>query len=115
MERRRTNWVFAGVVRGRRVKTTTHAATLRCPAVRVNRVFQTLRPNARWLADLTYVATWAGFVNVAFVIDAYARRIAGWRVSNSRRTYLALDALEQALYARVVDTRDALVHHSERG
>ena len=63
----------------------------------------------------TYVATWAGFVYVAFVIDAYARRIVGWRVSNSLRTDLALDALEQALYARVVGPRDALVHHGDRG
>ena len=63
----------------------------------------------------TYVATWAGFVYVAFVIDAYARRIVGWRVSNSLRTDLALDALEQALYARVVHPHDALVHHGDRG
>ena len=91
-----------GVVRGRRVKTTTPVAALACPADRVNRVFQAPRPNALWLAGLTYVATWAGLVYVAFVIDAYARRIVGWRVSNSLRTDLALDALEQALYARVV-------------
>ena len=70
-------------------------------------MFQAPRPNALWLADLTYVATWTGFVYVAFVIDAYARRIVGWRVSNSLRTDLALDALEQALYARVVDPHDA--------
>ena len=68
-----------------------------------------------WLADLTCVATWTGFVYVAFVIDAYARRIVGWRVSNSLRTDWALDALEQALHARVVDSRDALVHHGDRG
>ena len=104
-----------GVVRGSRVKTTTPAATLACPADRVNRVFQAPRPNALWLADLTYVATWTGFAYVAFVIDAYARRIVGWRVSNSLRTDLALDALEQALHARVVDPRDALVHHGDRG
>ena len=104
-----------GVVRGRRVKTTPPVATLPCPADRVNRVFQVPRPNALWLADLTYVATWVGFVYVAFVIDAFARRIVGWRVSNSLRTDLALDALEQALYARVVDPRDALVHHGDRG
>ncbi len=104
-----------GVVRGRGVKTTTPVATQPCPADRVNRVFQTPRPNALWLADLTYVATWAGFVYVAFVIDAYARRIVGWRVSNSLRTDLALDALEQALHARVVDRCDALVHHGDRG
>ena len=104
-----------GVVRGRRVNTTTAVATLACPADRVNRVFRATRPNALWLADLTYVATWTGFVYVAFVIDAFARRIVGWRVSNSLRTDLALDALEQALYARVVDPRDTLVHHGDRG
>ena len=104
-----------GVVRGRRVKTTTPVATLPCPADRVNRVFQAPRPNALWLADLTYVATWAGFVYVAFVIDASARRIVGWRVSNSLSHRPALDALEQALYARVVDPRDALVQHGDRG
>ena len=103
------------VVRGRRVKTTTTVATLACPADRVNRVFRAPRANALWLADLTYVATWAGFVYVAFVIDAYARRIVGWRVSNSLRTDLALDALEQALYERAVGPRDALVHHGDRG
>ena len=104
-----------GVVRGRRVKTPP-VATLPCPADRVvNRVFQVPRPNALWLADLTYIATWAGFVYVASVIDAFARRIVGWRVSNSLRTDLALDALEQALYNRVVDPRDALVHHGDRG
>ena len=103
------------VVWGRRVKTTTPVSTLPCPADRVNRLFQAPRPNALLLADLTYVATWAGFVYVGFVIDAYARRIVGWRVSNSLRTDLALDALEQALYDRVVDPRDALVHHGNRG
>ena len=104
-----------GVVRGRGVKTTTPVATLVCPADRVHRVFHVARPNSLWLADLTYVATWAGFVYVAFVIDAYARRIVGWRVSNSLRTDLALDALEQALYERSVNPRDGLVHHGDRG
>ena len=105
-----------GVVRGRRVKTTTPVAKLACPADRVvNREFRATRPNALWLADLTYVATWPGFIYVAFVIDAYARRIVGWRVSNSLRTDLALDALEQALYERSVGPRDALVHHGDRG
>ena len=104
-----------GVVRGRRVNTTTPVARLACPADRVQRVFQAARPNALWLADLTYVATWAGFVYVAFVIDAYARRIVGWRVSSSLRTDLALDALEQALYARVVDPHHSLIHHGDRG
>ena len=104
-----------GVVRGRRVKTTTPVATLTCPEDRVHRGFQAPRPNALWLAELTYVATWAGFVYVAFVIDAYARRIVGGRVSNSLRTDRTLDALEQALYARGVNTHDAWVHHCDRG
>ena len=81
-----------GVVRGRGVKTTT-VAKLPYPADRVNRVFRATRPNALWLADLTYVATWAGFVYVAFVIDDYVRRIVGWRVSSSLRTDPAVDEL----------------------
>ena len=71
------------------------------------------RPDELWVADLTYVATWRGFVYVAFVIDVFARRIVGWRVSGSLRSDLALDALEQALYAR--PAIDQLVHHSDRG
>ena len=67
------------------------------------------------MSDLTYVATWRGFVYVAFVIDAFARRIVGWRVSSSLRTDLALDALEQALYERSRDTGPELIHHSDRG
>ena len=106
---------LCGVVRGRRVKTTRPVATLPSPADRVNRVFRATRPNALWVADLTFVATWAGFVYVAFVIDAFARRIVGWRVSNSLRADLALDALEQALYERSVSPRDGLVHHGDRG
>ena len=78
----------------------------------MQRQFVAPRPNALWVADLTYVATWRGFAYVAFVIDVYSRMIVGWRVSTSLRTDLALDALEQALYARA---RDRLVHHSDRG
>ena len=104
-----------GVVRGRRAKTTLAARGLTRPADRVNRVFEASRPNALWVADLTYVATWRGFVYVAFVVDAYARRIVGWRVSNSLHTELALDALDQALYDRAVAPEGALVHHSDRG
>ena len=74
-----------GVVRGRRVKTTTPVATLPSPADRVNRLFRATRPNALWVADITHSATWAGFVYAAFVIDAFALRIVGWRVSNSLR------------------------------
>ncbi len=104
-----------GAVRGQRVKTTLASEALACPADRVNRDFAVSRPNALWVPDLTYVATWAGFVYVAFVIDAYARRIVGWRASASLRTDLALAALEQALCARAIDEGDALVHHSDRG
>jgi putative transposase len=79
----------------------------------VRREFCARRPNQLWVADLTYVATWAGFVYVAFVIDVFARYIVGWRVSSSLRTDVALDALEQALHAR--PRSDGLVHHSDRG
>jgi len=102
-----------GVVRGRKVKTTVADASGVRPADLVSRDFKANRPNALWVADLTYVATWRGFVYVAFVIDVFARTIVGWRASGSLRTDLALDALEQALYARP-DT-DRLVHHSDRG
>ena len=104
-----------GVVRGRSVKTTVPDGLLERPLDRVNRQFKVSRPNALWVADLTYVATWRGFVYVAFVIDAYARRIVGWRVSNSLQTGLALDALEQALYDRQKGETEELIHHSDRG
>ena len=104
-----------GVVRGRKVKTTVADELLDRPPDRVNRQFNVVRPNALWGADLTCVATWRGFVYVAFVIDAFARRIVGWRVSGSLRTGLALDALEQALYDRQKSDTEELVHHSDRG
>ena len=103
-----------GAVRGRRVKTTRAVVHGERPDDRVNREFQVRRPNALWVSDLTYVATWRGFAYTAFVIDAYARRIVGWRVSNSLHTDLALDALEQALHERRTP-RDGLIHHSDRG
>jgi transposase InsO family protein len=103
-----------GVRRGKKTFTTmTDEASVR-PRDAVNRDFTVDRPNALWVADLTYVATWRGFVYVAFVIDAYARRIVGWRVSNSLKTDIALDALEQALHNRQVE-REELIHHSDRG
>jgi putative transposase len=104
-----------GVVRGKKLKTTRGVEELPRPADRVNRNFHVCRPNALWVSDLTYVATWRGFVYVAFVIDAYSRRIVGWRTSSSLRTDLALDALEQALYDRAVSEEEGLVHHSDRG
>jgi putative transposase len=103
-----------GAIRGRAYKrTTVPDETTPRPADLVRRTFAAPRPNALWVADLTYVATWHGFAYVAFVIDAFARRIVGWRVATSLRTDLALDALEQALYAR--PTMGPLVHHSDRG
>ena len=105
-----------GAIGGRRFKTTTatdEAASR--PIDLVERDFSAERPNQLWVSDLTYVATWRGFVYVAFVIDAYARRIVGWRVSSSLRSELALDALEQAICERQDDADDALVHHSDRG
>ncbi len=105
-----------GAVRGRAWITTTTPAT---PAVSrpdlVDRDFTVTAPNQLWVADFTYVATWAGFVYVAFVIDAFARRIVGWRVSASMRTDFVLDALEQAVYDRAGAGLDGLVHHSDRG
>jgi putative transposase len=115
VERLMRNLKLRGAVRGRQFKTTIAKDELHRPADHVNRNFTVLRPNALWVSDLTYVATWRGFVYVAFVIDAFARRIVGWRASNSLRTDLALDALEQALYARSVNANAALVHHSDRG
>jgi transposase InsO family protein len=102
-----------GAVRGKVWKTTIAAATDERPGDLVQRQFVASRPNQLWVADLTYVATWAGCVYVAFVIDVYSRYIVGWRASTSLRTDLVLDALEQALYSR----RDTagLIHHSDRG
>ena len=103
-----------GAIRGKKVKTTIPDASTDRPLDLVARDFHASRPNELWVSDLTYVATWRGFVYVAFVVDAFARRIVGWRVSSSLRTDLVLDALEQAIWARQVGT-DRLVHHSDRG
>lgn len=102
-----------GVVRGRRVKTTIPADSSDRPQDLVNRNFKADRPNQLWVADLSYIATWRGFVYVAFVIDVFSRMIVGWRVSNSLRSDLALDALEQAIWDR--DELRDLIHHSDRG
>ena len=104
-----------GVVRGKPARTTISDKSAPCPQDRVNRQFQAPRPNALWVADFTYVATWAGFVYVAFVIDTFARRIVGWRVSRSAHAGLVLDALEQALCQRRPTKGGGLVHHSDRG
>jgi putative transposase len=104
-----------GAVRGRKVRTTIPDPAAACPLDRVNRHFKAPCPNALWVSDFTYVATWAGFVYVAFVIDAYARRIVGWRVSRTAHAGFVLDALEQALHARHPLQGGGLVHHSDRG
>jgi transposase InsO family protein len=102
-----------GVVRGARVRTTIPETAAERPLYLVHRDFTATRPNQLWVADFTYVATWRGFVYVAFVIDVFSRRIVGWRASTSLRTDLALDALDRALFDR--DTDAELVHHSDRG
>ena len=109
------NMGLRGAVRGRRFKTTVADELAERPLDLVEREFQASRPNELWVSDLTYVATWRGFVYVAFVIDVYSRRIVGWRVSSSLRSDLALDALEQAISERQDDAAEALVHHSDRG
>jgi transposase InsO family protein len=106
---------LAGVVRGKPVKTTVSDRRTPCPEDRVNRQFQAQHPNALWVSDFTYVATWAGFVYVAFVIDAYARRIVGWRASRTAHASFVLDALEQALHDRRPAQGGGLIHHSDRG
>jgi len=104
-----------GVIRGKVVRTTVANTAAPCPLDRVNRQFTATRPNQLWVADFTYVSTWQGWLYVAFVIDVFARRIVGWRVSRSMHTDFVLDALEQALYARQPEREDALIHHSDRG
>jgi putative transposase len=102
-----------GVVRGKKVRTTIPDEAAARPADLVERDFTAAHPNHLWVADLTYVATWSGYAYVAFVIDVFSRMIVGWRVSQSLSTDLALDALEQALWAR--DEIEQLIHHSDRG
>ena len=104
-----------GIVRGRSVRTTISDKAAPCPLDRVNRNFKAPAPNRLWVSDFTYVATWSGFVYVAFVIDAYARRIVGWRVSRTAEASFVLDALEQAIHARQPARGGGLIHHSDRG
>ena len=106
---------LAGVIRGKPVRTTISDKAAPCPLDRVNRQFRAPAPNRLWVSDFTYVATWAGFVYVAFVIDTYARRIVGWRASRTAHASFVLDALEQALHDRRPVHRSGLVHHSDRG
>ncbi|WP_210244275.1 IS3 family transposase [Methylosinus sporium] len=109
------NMGLQGIVRGRPVKTTVSDRKAPCPLDKVNRQFRAERPNALWLSDFTYVSTWQGFVYVAFVIDAFARRIVGWRASRTAHAGFVLDALEQALHDRRPVHGGGLVHHSDRG
>jgi len=106
---------IAGVVRGKRTRTTLPAAVAARPGDLVERQFSAPAPNRLWVADLTYVATWSGFAYTAFIIDAFSRRIVGWRVAATLRAELALDALEMAIWARAGDDLTGLVHHSDRG
>jgi putative transposase len=103
-----------GVRRGKAHKTTTADPAAARPADLVERNFSASRPNQLWVADLTYVATWSGFVYVALVIDAFSRFIVGWQAARCLRTDLALDALEMAIWRRQAQL-DGLVHHSDRG
>ena len=104
-----------GIRRGKSVRTTTPDTSAPCPLDRVNREFQADRPNQLWVSDFTYVSSWQGWLYVAFVVDVFARRIVGWRVSTTMTTEFVLDALEQALYDRQPNPEDALIHHSDRG
>jgi putative transposase len=106
---------LAGVIRGKPVRTTISDRTAPCPLDRVNRQFRAPAPNMLWVSDFTYVATWAGFVYVAFVIDTFARRIVGWRASRTAHASFVLDALEQALHDRRPSRSGGLIHHSDRG
>jgi putative transposase len=115
VERLMASLGLQGVIRGKPVRTTISDKAAPCPLDHVNRQFRAPRPNVLWVSDFTYVATWTGFVYVAFIIDAYARRIVGWRVSRSAHAGFVLDALEQALHDRRPVHRGGLVHHSDRG
>ena len=104
-----------GVIRGKPMRTTVSNKAAPCPLDHVNRQFHAPAPNRLWVSDFTYVATWKGFVYVAFVIDVYARYIVGWRVSRTAHAGFVLDALEQALHDRRPIHRGGLIHHSDRG
>jgi len=114
-ERLMRNMGLQGVIRGKPVRTTVSDHAAPCPLDHVNRQFHAPSPNMLWVSDFTYVATWKGFVYVAFVIDVYARYIVGWRVSRTAHASFVLDALEQALHHRRPTHRGGLIHHSDRG
>jgi transposase InsO family protein len=104
-----------GVVRGKKVVTTNPDTAQPCPDDKVNRAFKADMPNQLWVSDFTYVSSWQGMVYVAFVIDVFARKIVGWRVSTSMTTGFVLDALNQAICQRAPSEADKLIHHSDRG
>jgi putative transposase len=115
VERLMRKMSLKGVIRGKTVRTTVGDKSAPCPLDQVHRQFHAPAPNRLWLSDFTYVPTWSGFVYVAFIIDAFARRIVGWRASRTAHTGFVLDALEQALYDRRPVGGAGLVHHSDRG
>ena len=106
---------LSGVIRGKTIRTTIPDKSAPCPLDKVNRDFKAPAPNRLWVSDFTYVSTWGGFVYVAFIIDVFARRIVGWRVSRTAHAGFVLDALEQALHDRRPVSGGGLVHHSDRG
>jgi hypothetical protein len=113
VERLMKNMGLQGVIRGKRLRTTVPDKSVPCPLDHVNRQFMSPRPNVLWVSDFTYVSTWTGFVYVAFVIDAYTRRIVGWRVSRTAHAGFVLDALEQAIHDRKPLVGGGLIHHSD--
>ena len=104
-----------GVVRGKKAITTNPDTAQPCPDDKVNRAFVADMPNQLWVSDFTYVSSWQGMVYVAFIIDVFARKIVGWRVSTSMTTGFVLDALNQAICQRAPSEADKLIHHSDRG
>jgi transposase InsO family protein len=104
-----------GARRVKAVRATLSDKKAPCPLDKVNRQFRAERPNQLWVSDFTYVSTWQGWLYVAFIVDVFARRIVGWRVSAAMTTDVVLDALEQALHARQPERGDQLIHHSDRG
>lgn len=114
VERLMRRLALQGVKRGKVMRTTQQDKAANCPMDKVNRQFKATRPDQLWVSDFTYVSTWQGWLYVAFVVDVFARRIVGWKVSTSMHTEFVLDALEQALHERKPQG-GGLIHHSDRG
>lgn len=115
VERLMKDMQIQGVVRGKKIITTNPDDSQPCPFDKVNRNFTAQIPNQLWLSDFTYVSTWQGNAYTAFIIDVFARKIVGWRVSTSMTTSFVLDALNQAICQRVPSQAENLIHHSDRG